>query len=206
MSLTVLLIIITVGVSFYAWQNPIVLNNLTLRPTRISIYKEYYRFISSGFVHADQAHLIFNMISLYFMGRGIEDFLVSYFGGMGIIYYLALYLIGIVVSDIPSFLKNKNNTAYTSLGASGGVSAIVFAYVLLAPTENFYLYFAIPIPAFIFGALYLLYSYYESKRGRDNINHDAHLYGALFGILFMALLLPQAVPHFFEQIKTFSLF
>ena len=206
MSITTILIIITVGISLYAWQSPTVLDKLMFRPTKITDQKEYFRFITSGFIHADYWHLGFNMLSLYGMGVAVEASFVNIFGDSGKYYYLALYILGIIVSDLPTYFKNKNNSFYASLGASGGVSSVVFAAIMVAPLSSICLYFAICIPAFIFGGLYVMYSYYEAKRGGGRINHDAHLYGALFGIIFMVVVLPQVVPYFFEQIKTYRLF
>ncbi|MFN3382695.1 MAG: rhomboid family intramembrane serine protease, partial [Runella zeae] len=151
-------------------------------------------------------HLIFNMFSLYFFGEAMEMFLNSIFGPSGTIYYVALYLLGIVVSDIPTFFKHRTNSRYLSLGASGGVASLLFAFILLAPLQKVCLYFAICIPGFIFGAIYMLYSFYESRKSGGYINHDAHLYGALFGIVFMAFLLPASIPNFFDQIATWRLF
>jgi len=186
-----------------------------MNPARISRHNEYYRFITSGFIHADFGHLLFNMFSLYFFGEAMEYFLGNIFGANGSFYYLLLYIVGIVVSDIPSFLKNRNSSNYNSLGASGGVSALLFAFILLAPLQKVCLYFAICIPGFIFGAIYMAYSFYEARRSMlqarvsgfsGGINHDAHLYGAIFGVVFMAVLLPEAVPHFVEQVSSWRLF
>jgi len=206
MSITVILLILTVGVSYYALQNPALLDKLLLNPVKITRHNEHYRFVTSGFVHADFGHLIFNMFSLYFVGETVERVLTGIFGPSGQLYYLALYILGIVVSDIPSFLKNRANASYNSLGASGGVSAVLFGFVLLAPLQKICLYFAICIPGFIFGLLYIAYSYYESRRGVGYVNHDAHLYGALFGMAFMAVILPDAIPNFIAQIATYRLF
>ncbi len=206
MSVTTILIAITVIISLYAWQKPALFDKLMMRPTRISNNKEYFRFLSSGFVHADYMHLLFNMISLNFAGRAVEGAFLNVFGDYGKFYFLALYLFGIVVSDLPTFFKNRSNSSYASLGASGGVSSIIFAFIILAPLQEICLYFALCIPGFIFGVLYIAYSYYEARRGGGRINHDAHLYGALFGIVFMLILLPEALPFFFEQIKSFRLF
>lgn len=205
-SLTLILIILTVGISWYAWQNPSLLDKWVMNPVRVSKYNEYYRFITSGFIHADVGHLIFNMFSLYFFGEAMEMFLGQIFGPNGTFYYLALYMVGIVVSDLPTFLKHRKNNGYKSLGASGGVSALLFAFILLAPLQKVCLYFAICIPGFIFGAIYMAYSFYESRKMGGRINHDAHLYGAIFGILFMAVLLPASIPNFFEQIASWRLF
>ena len=206
MSLTLILIILTVGISWYAWQNPSLLDKWVMDPVRVSKYNEYYRFITSGFIHADAGHLIFNMFSLYFFGEAMELFLVHIFGSTGTVYYLALYIAGIIVSDIPTFLKHRKNSGYKSLGASGGVSALLFAFILLAPLQKVCLYFAICIPGFIFGLIYLAYSFYESRKMGGRVNHDAHIYGAIFGILFMAVVLPETVPNFFAQIASWRLF
>jgi len=206
MSLTLILIILTVGISWYAWQNPSLLDKWVMDPVRVSKYNEYYRFITSGFIHADAGHLIFNMFSLYFFGEAMEMFLGQIFGSNGTIYYLALYIAGIIVSDIPTFLKHRKNSGYKSLGASGGVSALLFAFILLAPLQKVCLYFAICIPGFIFGLIYLAYSFYESRKMGGRVNHDAHIYGAIFGILFMAVVLPETVPNFFAQIASWRLF
>ena len=136
----------------------------------------------------------------------MEMFLGQIFGSNGAFYYLALYIVGIVVSEIPTFLKHRTNSSYKSLGASGGVSALLFAFILLAPLQKVCLYFAICIPGFIFGAIYMAYSFYESRKMGGRVNHDAHIYGAIFGILFMAVLLPASVPNFFEQIASWRLF
>lgn len=205
-SLTLILIILTVGISWYAWQNPSLLDKWVMHPSRVSKYNEYYRFITSGFIHADVGHLIFNMFSLYFFGEAMEMFLGQIFGSNGTFYYLALYIAGIIVSEIPTFLKHRKNSGYKSLGASGGVSALLFAFILLAPLQKVCLYFAICIPGFIFGAIYMAYSFYESRKMGGRVNHDAHLYGAIFGILFMAVLLPASIPNFFEQIASWRLF
>ena len=133
MSLTVVLILITVGISWYSWQNPAIMEKLMLNPVKVYKYNEYYRFLTSGFVHADFGHLLFNMFSLYFFGEAMEYYLQEIFGSNGKVYFIILYLLGIILSDIPSYLKNRNNRDYNSLGASGGVSSLLFAFILLAP-------------------------------------------------------------------------
>lgn len=206
MSITLLLIIFTIAISMYAWNNPSVMDKLILNPYKVTKRKEYYRFVTSGFVHADWGHLLFNMLSLWFMGEGIEGLFGMLFGSSGTFYFLFLYIVGIVVSDIPTFLKHRNNSNYNSLGASGGVSAVIFAIILYAPLMRVCLYLAICMPGFIFGLLFLGYSFYEAKKGRGYVNHDAHLYGAIFGLLFMAAVYPAAVPGFFQQIASWRLF
>jgi membrane associated rhomboid family serine protease len=207
MSLTIIIIIATVAISWFAWRDASLLNRLIMSPTRITVHKEYYRLLTSGFVHADQGHLIFNMLTLYFFGEAIERLLVGTFGQtMGWVCFLAFYLLGIIASDIPTYLKNRNNYGYAALGASGGVASLLFGYVLIAPLSDICLYYILCMPGFIFGLLYLGYSYIQAKRGTDNIGHDAHFYGSLFGLVFMAILIPSALPNFISQISSYSLF
>lgn len=207
MSVTLIIILVTVAISLAAWNNPALMDRLIMNPYRVSSRGEYYRLLTSGFLHADWGHLFFNMLSLYFFGVLIERIFSALFGAGGPIYLVAFYLVGIVVSDIPSFLKHRNNSNYNSLGASGGVSAIVFAAILFYPLNKIFLFFIpIGIPGFIFGGLYLAYSYYEARRGYGNVNHDAHFYGAVFGILFMIVVYPAVLPQFFEQVAGWRLF
>jgi membrane associated rhomboid family serine protease len=201
MSITLILVIITSGISYYAFSNYSLMDKLILNPYKVTKRNEYYRFITSGFVHADFGHLIFNMLSLWFVGEGIESLFSQLFGPSGSFYYLFLYIVGIIVSDIPTYLKNRTNSNYNSLGASGGVSAVLFAAILLMPTMTISLYFFIKMKAFIFGILFLAYSYYEARKGTSYVNHSAHMVGAIFGMLFMAVVYPAAVPGFFAQIQ-----
>ena len=207
MSVTLIIIVVTAVISLMAWNNPALMSRWILNPYQVAQRGQYYRLITSGFLHADWGHLIFNMLSLYFFGGFIEQVFGALFGGNGAIYLIGFYLVGILVSDIPSFLKHRSNPGYNSLGASGGVSAVIFAAILFRPLTPIYFYFIpIGIPGFIFGALYLAYSYYESRRASTNVNHDAHFYGALFGILFMIVVYPAVLPQFFEQISGWRLF
>ena len=206
MSITLILIIVTVGISIYAWNNPILMDRWVLNPYKVTKRNEYYRFITSGFIHADYGHLLFNMLSLWFIGEGIERLFGMLFGANGAAYYLFLYIVGIIISDIPTFLKHRNNSNYNSLGASGGVSAVLFAAILYAPLLQICLYFFICMPGFVFGLLFLGYSFFESRRGGGYVNHDAHMYGAIFGMLFMAVVYPGAVPGFFQQIASWRIF
>lgn len=200
MSITLILVIITSGISYYAFNNYSLMDKLILNPYRVTQRNEYYRFITSGFVHADFGHLIFNMLSLWFVGESIERLFAGLFGPSGTFYYLFLYLVGIIVSDIPTFLKHRKNSRYNSLGASGGVSAVLFAAILYSPLMDVCLYFFICVKGFIFGLIFLGYSYWEARRGISYVNHDAHMYGAIFGLIFMAVVYPVSVPGFFAQI------
>ncbi|GAB2572971.1 rhomboid family intramembrane serine protease [Spirosoma areae] len=202
-----LIIVVTVIISVAAWNNYGLMNRWIMNPYQVAERGQYYRLITSGFLHADWGHLIFNMISLYVFGAFIEQVFGMLFGAGGPPYLIGFYLVAILVSDIPTFLKHRTNPGYNSLGASGGVAAIIFATILFRPLTPIYLFFIpIGIPGFIFGGLYLAYSYYEAQRGAGNVNHDAHFYGALFGVLFMIIVYPPVLSSFFEQIAGWRLF
>ena len=205
-NVTLILIVITVISSIYGWNNPNVLQKWMFNPFTVHNAKQYYRFLTSGFIHSNTVHLLFNMIALFFFGSVIERIYMNTFGMIGVLLYLITYLAGIVVSNIKTFIKYKNSSYYNSLGASGGVASILFASILYRPTSSICLYFAICIPAFILGAIYLIYTYYSGKRSSDNINHDAHLYGSLFGIVFTIILRPSVLLEFIERIKNFDLY
>jgi membrane associated rhomboid family serine protease len=136
----------------------------------------------------------------------IEQVFGSYFGSRGTVYYLLLYFLGMIVADIPSLIKYRNNPAYNSLGASGAVSAVVFSSIIFYPTARVCVFVMLCLPGFIFAILYLLYSYYQGKRMADHVNHDAHFYGALFGVIFSLLVSPSVIGRFFEQVLNFSFF
>jgi membrane associated rhomboid family serine protease len=202
MSITLIIILLTVAISFYAWSNATLMAQWIMNPYRVSHNGEYYRLLTSGFLHADTSHLLFNMFTLYFFGSNIESLFYSLFGANGSVFLVVFYLSGIIVSDLPTLFKYRNQPGYNALGASGGVSALIFASILDDPLNKLYLFFIpIGIPGFIFGGLYLAYSYYESRRGVGNINHDAHIYGALFGIAVLIVLYPAVLPQFVSQIQ-----
>ena len=157
---------------------------------------EQIRMITSGFLHADEVHLAFNMITLYFFGRAMEVFFIAKIGKVG---FLLFYIAGIIVSEIPSYIKHRNNYQYRSLGASGAVTAVLFSFILLAPWQTLYVFF-LPVPAIIFAALYVGYSIYMDRKGGDNVNHSAHLWGAVWGIAFTLLMDPNVLPHFLDQL------
>ena len=197
-TITLLIIAITGLVSFIAFSNEKLTTELIFYPPAITRDNQWYRFITSGFIHADIQHLAFNMFTLYFFGRSWE---YAYCGelGVGQIWYIVLYLGALVASQIPSYLKNRNNYRYRSLGASGAVSAIVFSMILLMPWSTLYV-FIIPLPAILYAILYLGYTIYMSKKGGDYINHDAHLWGAIFGIAFSIALKPEVISIFLQAI------
>ncbi|MCB0516349.1 MAG: rhomboid family intramembrane serine protease [Chitinophagales bacterium] len=203
MSITLLIVVLTAITSIAAFNNPPFREQLLHIPYLVSTRKEYYRLLSSGFIHANWMHLIVNMWVLYMFGTQVEYTYKSLFGVWGNLYYVGLYLLGLLASSLPVQWKEQNNVAYRALGASGAVSAVVFAAILFSPTSNLYLFpFPFPIPAFIFGALYIFYEYYSARQNRyDGIGHDAHFYGAVFGFLFTLALEPSLFPYFIEQIR-----
>ncbi|OIN57857.1 rhomboid family intramembrane serine protease [Arsenicibacter rosenii] len=200
MSITLALILITVIVSLWSWRDESMMDNWILNPYKTVKKKQYYRLLTSGFLHADLGHLFFNMFSFYIFGNQIEQVFAALFGGSAPVYLLVFYLLAIVVSDIPTLIRYRNDSRYNSLGASGGVSAIIFGSILFFPLGDICLYFALCMPAFIFGLLYLGYSFWASRRGVGYVNHDAHAYGALFGILFMIVVYPPVLSSFSQQV------
>jgi len=202
---TLVLIFITTISSIYGWNNPSLQSKWMFNPYAVNHGKQYYRLLSSGFIHSNTMHLLFNMIALYFFGGVIERIYNTTFGKFGIAFYLITYLAGIIVANLKTLNKYKDSSFYNSLGASGGVASVLFASILYRPTVGICIYFAFCMPAFILGAFYLVYSYYSGKRMGDNVNHDAHLFGSLFGIIFTTLLRPMVLVEFFQQILEFDL-
>ncbi|MEM1407611.1 MAG: rhomboid family intramembrane serine protease [Bacteroidota bacterium] len=206
MSLTLIFIAITVAISIKAWNDPALTNRWIFNPYAVKHNKQYYRFLSSGLLHGGFIHLLFNMLVLYMFGEQVEAVFTSAYGVIGKVLFAGLYILGIIISDIPTFLKYKDVPHYNALGASGGVSSILFSYILFDPSSKLYLYGLIGLPGVVWAALYIIYSYYMGKKQIDNVNHDAHLYGGIFGIVFTIITIPQVVPHFFAQLTQLRLF
>jgi len=201
-SVTQILVGLTVLISIGAFNNRELYGKLLHSPYVEVREKDYYRFLSSGFIHADWMHLGINMFVLWQFGGIVEAYYKNGFGPqMGGIYYLALYLGSIIFGALPSFYKHKDNPSYRAIGASGGVSGITFAYVVFLPWENIYLYALIGIPAIIAAILYLGYSSYAAKKNNDNIGHDAHFYGAVFGFIFTLAINPAFLTHFWIKLQ-----
>ena len=201
MGINLLILAVTVVVSFLAFQNSELLHKLKFNAYLIKHKRQAYRFISHALVHADSLHLLVNMYVLYSFGGIVEKIFRSVFGNVGMLYYFLLYLGGILFSTLFDFRKHKDDPYYNAVGASGAVSAVVFASILLYPTGSIY-FFPIPfaLPSWVFGGLYLIYSAYMGKKGIDNIGHNAHLWGAVFGIAYTVILLPGTVNNFFSQL------
>ncbi|KRG42799.1 hypothetical protein ARC78_08925 [Stenotrophomonas pictorum JCM 9942] len=195
--ITLLLIAITGLVSWMAFSNRKLADRLILWPPAIDRHKQYDRLVTYGFIHADFAHLIFNMVTLFFFGRMIEGLMLRITGQWWV--YLVFYLLALVVSILPSYLKNQKNPNYLSLGASGAVSAVLFAFILVSPWSLIFVFF-IPAPAILYAVFYVGYSLWMDRKGGDRINHSAHLAGAAFGVLFMLCMEPRLLQVFLQEL------
>ena len=196
LSLNLILIAITVAVSYLAFSQIQWRDRLILWPPAVARNRQYERMLTYGFIHADGQHLLFNMITLFFFGRLIESFISHYMGWGG---YLFFYLSALVVAALPSYLRHKNDPNYLTLGASGAVSAVLFAFILLDPWSIILVFF-IPMPALLYAVAYVVYSIYMDRSGGDNVNHSAHLWGAAYGVLFVVLMEPRVLGAFMQQL------
>ena len=189
-----IIFVVTIAVSLFAFYKDNLYTRFILQPYNVSRGKYLYTLITSGFIHADWTHLLFNMMTFYFFAFQLEATIGHWQFGL-------LYGASLILSDIPTVVKHKNDFWYRSLGASGAISAVVFSAILFNPLGKMGLLFLpIPIPAVLFGVLYLIYCTYASKKGIGNINHDAHFFGALSGILITVILIPQIVPYFLHSV------
>lgn len=201
MTITLIIIAVTSIVSFMGFSDARLIDRLILWPPAITRGKEWWRLASCGLIHADVPHLVFNMITLFFFGRAMEGFYVSRGGTIG---YLIFYVGALFVSSLPSYLQHKNDSRYRSLGASGAVSAVLFAYILLAPWSKI-IVFVLPLPAILYAVAYVAYSIYMDRQRVDNVNHSAHLWGAAYGVFATILIEPGVVEHFLRQLTQPSL-
>ncbi len=197
--ITLAIIACTVFVSWRAFDDRRLEDRLILWPPASDRRRQYDRLLTHGFIHADWQHLLFNMITLFFFGRQVEQV----FGGgvAGMLGYLFFYLSAIVMAILPTYLRHKDDSHYRSLGASGGVSAVLFAFILLAPWAKMIIFpIPLPVPAIVYAVLYTAYSIWMDKRGGDNVNHSAHLFGAAYGVMFMSVVRPDAWRDFLAQL------
>ncbi len=193
---TVLLIAANVAVSLLAFSQRRVGMDLAMWPPGIRQKHQYYRFITYGFVHADLQHLLFNMLTLFFFGRAVEILLGAYIGPYG---YALFYLTAVGISILPSYQKHRNDASYVSIGASGAVSAVVFSFILFQPWALIFVFF-FPIPAIVYAVLYVAFTIYMDRKGKDNINHSAHLWGAAYGVLITLAVDPGVLGTFMDQL------
>ena len=198
--MTIILIVITVAVSYAAFKSPKLMDQLQFNASKIVHKKEYHRLVTHAFIHANWEHLLVNMIVLFSFGQAIEAYFKYNFGNNAILDYVLLYFGGILVSNIYALIKHRNNYFYNSVGASGAVSAMLFAAIFFDPWNMIYFFGILPIPGIVFAALYLVYSYQMSVKQKDNVAHDAHFLGALFGFIFPILLNPMLFESFLDKL------
>ncbi len=203
MTLTFILIGMTVLISYRAFNDQATKYKLAFHPVSVAEFGEWYRFLTSGFIHGSWQHLILNMYVFYLFGDHLETIFTEMLFSplIGRLVFLLFYLSAIVVADIPTFFKYRNNSGYSSLGASGATSALMMAFILFYPWEWFILP---PLPGIIFAIAFLWYSSYMARRGSDLIAHNAHLWGAVYGIVFMVALAafkrPRLLEFFFARL------
>ena len=201
MSITLAIVILTVLVSWAAFENRSLFEKLTHHPYVEYRNKEYYRFLTSALVHGSWGHLLINMFVFYQFGELVEQyFMLAFDAGKGRLFYLLLYVATTVFADIPTFVKYKNAPHFRSVGASGAVSGILFAFVIFQPWAMLFLFFVIPMPAILAAVAYLVYSSWAGKNKRDMIDHSAHFYGAVFGFLFTIALKPELFGYFVQEL------
>lgn len=195
---TLVILAVTVLVSWQAFGNRKLLERLLLWPPAIERHRQFDRLVTHGFVHADWQHLLFNMITLYFFGRHVERMFAPYLGAFG---FALFYLSAILVAILPTYLRHRHDPAYRSLGASGAVSAVLFAFILVQPWSLIFVFF-LPVPAIVYAVLYVGYSIWMDRQGGDNVNHSAHLWGAGYGVLFTVMMEPRVVEVFLARLMS----
>jgi membrane associated rhomboid family serine protease len=198
--MTIILIIITTAISYAAFNSPKLMDQLQFNASKIYHKHEYHRLITHAFVHANWEHLLVNMIVLFSFGQAIEQYFKYNFGNNHILYFFLLYFGGILASNIYALIKYRNNFFYNSIGASGAVASVLFAAIFFDPWNKIYFFGILPIPGIVFAALYLVYSYQMSMKQKDNVAHDAHFLGALFGFVFPILINPTLFETFLDKL------
>ena len=189
-----IIFIFTLVTSIYGFNDGQLLGKFMLHPYSIAKGGKYYTFLTSGLIHADWMHLLFNMFTFFFFAFKLEMMIGHW-------QFALLYFVSLVLSDLPTVFKHKDDFRYSSLGASGAISGVLFSYILFQPLSIIGVMF-IPMPAIVFGVLYLFYCMYMSKNSRDHINHDAHFFGALTGLILTVLLVPGVISHFITQLTS----
>ncbi|UIR55896.1 rhomboid family intramembrane serine protease [Sphingobacterium sp. SRCM116780] len=193
-----IIFILTVASSIYSFSNPQVLREMMLHPYSIYRKRRVYTILTSGLIHKDWGHLLFNMITFYYFGFGLEKILIQV-SEWGHLQFGIIYVLSLILSDIPTIIQQKNNDGYYSLGASGAICAVLFSYILFDPKMMLGVFMIIPMPAYLFAVLFLGYCIWASKNSKDGVNHDAHLFGALSGVLLTFILYPWIISHFISK-------
>ena len=204
MSANLAIIVITSLVSILCFTGTLPFDRLKFSAYDIWHRRKWYRMLSYGLIHGGWGHLLFNMLTLYFFGEVVEKYFGAAFGEpVGVILYVVLYVSAIAVSTIGDLVKYRDDPYYSAVGASGAVSAILFASILFEPKMGIYMYFIpIPIPGYIFAPLYLLYCWWAARKNADNIGHSAHFWGAVYGLVFPILLRPDLIVHFLSRLQS----
>ena len=183
---SLLILAVNIGLSLVAFANPRLIEHMVFRPYEFARGRNRHTIVTSAFVHADLPHLAFNMITFYYFGALLLEHRI------GTLKFVVLYALGLVLSELISYRRHRNNPEYATLGASGAISAVLFAAIVYAPTMTLHLFFAVPIPAALFAVGYLAYSWWAARQERSRINHDAHFAGAVVGLAFVAVTDPAA--------------
>lgn len=204
--ITLAFLVIIILFSLYCFNNRRALGKYLFHPYSIKHHREHYRFLTHAFIHGDYLHLAFNCLALWSFGQALEEhFFPQLFGEkLGKIYYILLFTGGIYAASIAEYIRNRNNMDYSSLGASGAISSVIFCFIMVSPLSQIAFFF-FPMQGWIAGVLLLGVSYYLIRRKRtgkysDNISHESHFWGALFGVVFILVLKPQLAAYFFKQI------
>jgi len=200
MSITLIIVIITAVISIRAFNNPELFNKLKYNPYRITRSNEWFRLVTYGFVHGDWNHLIINMLVFFSFGQMLEYYFSYYLGSGFKIYYLIFYFSALVFSCGYSFFRHRNDNWYNAVGASGAVSAVLFATIFFSPWEKILLMGIVPIPGVVFALLYLAYTVYMGKKGVDNVGHDAHFIGSVYGFIFPMIINPSLFNNFLNEL------
>ena len=200
--ITTIIILITAGVSILCFTGMLDIDSWLFNAYQVWHRKQWHRMLSYGLVHGGWGHLFFNMLTLYFFGPVVEQYFASAFGATaGAVLFAVLYVSAIAVSTLGDLLKYRDDFYYNAVGASGAVSAILFASILFEPKMGINIFMIpIPVPGYIFAPLYLLYCWYMARRNMDNIGHTAHFWGAVYGLVFPLLCKPAIFSHFLAQL------
>ena len=199
--MTFYIVIITCIVSILGFYNQALTNQIIFEPYAVHRYKQWYRFFTCGLLHADFIHLAVNMFVLYSFGNAVEQYYAIAFGyPKSIMMYLLLYVSAIGAANVSTYQKHMHSSNYRSLGASGAVSAIVFVFILFRPYQKIYLYGLIGLPAIVWGITYMAYSWYMNQKATDHVNHEAHFFGAVYGMLFTIMFKPSLFLFFIKQV------
>lgn len=200
-SITLLIIIFTSVISYQGFTRYATIDRLKHNPAREAGSKEWYRMLTSGFVHGDWIHLLVNMYVLYSFGEYIESYILHEYGSTkGRIIFLVMYALNIILANIPTAFRHREHPGFSSIGASGAVSGIVFMFILLQPWATLTLFFIIPVPAVLVGIGYLIYSSWAANHGQGRLDHSAHFAGAIAGMLMIILLDHQIASDFIRRL------